>query len=155
MPQLGDLLKAGSILYRAKAQTAREVLEQMTQNAAAVFGVDASNALEHAIARENLGGTGIGEGVAVPHARLNDLKGPIGVFALLDEAVDFEAPDGRGADLVFLLLSPEDSGAVHLKALAKITRVLRSAPLRASLRAARSKEAIFAILTHAETEQVA
>lgn len=155
MPRLGELLKPESVVYRLKGETRKEILANMAETAAAAYGADKAVILENALARESLGGTGVGEGVAVPHARIKDLPNSVGVFALLETQNDFEAPDGKPADLVFLLLSPEDSGASHLKALAKITRVLRQPALRASLRAARSAEALFAVLTEVEREQVA
>lgn len=155
MPNLGELLRANSVIYRARGTTRKEVLASLAVAAANAFGADETLVYENALAREALGGTGVGDGVAVPHARIKDLEKSCGVFALLEAPVDFEAPDGKPADLVFLLLSPEDSGADHLKALAKITRALRQPSLRASLRAARSGEALLAVLTALESEKVA
>jgi PTS system nitrogen regulatory IIA component len=155
MPNLGELLKPDSVICRDKGANRKEVLANLAKAAANAFGADELLVLENALAREALGGTGVGEGVAVPHARVRGLEKSCGVFALLETAVDFEAPDGRPSDLIFLLLSPEDSGAEHLKALAKITRALRQPSLRASLRAARSAEALLAVLTQGEREQVA
>lgn len=147
MPKLGYLVNAESVLYRVKGTKRNDVLKRMCQTAQEVFGIDAADAYENAMKREALGGTGVGEGVAVPHARIGGLEKSVGVFALLEKPVDFEGPDGVEADLVFLLLSPEESGANHLKALAKVTRIMREAQNRASLRAARSAAALHAILT--------
>lgn len=156
MPKLGDLVTAQSVLYRAKGANRREILKRLCTTAHEVYGVDVDEAFESALKREALGGTGVGEGVAVPHARIKGLTKSVGVFALLEKAVDFEGPDNIAADLVFLILSPEDSGASHLKALAKVTRIMREPQNRSSLRAARSAAALLAILTDKdENSQVA
>ena len=122
MPDLADLIRADAIVFRIKAQTKNEVLLAMAEAAVSAYGVDLSATLESTLERERLGSTGVGEGVAIPHARLKGLKAPAAVLALLDPPIDFEAPDGRPADIVVLLLSPEDAGADHLKALARISR---------------------------------
>ncbi len=155
MPNLGELLKTDAILFKINGTDRRDVLSQMAEAAAKIYGIDPVIALENLLAREYLGGTGISDGVATPHARLKDLDRTIGVFALLDEAVDFDAADGRASDLVFMLLSPEDSGSMHLKALSKVTRVLRQASVRASIRSARSAPAIAAIFAQNAQDQVA
>src|SRR5690606_7608357 len=95
--------------------------------------------------RERLAGTGVGEGVAVPHAFVPGLTRPIGAFARLEPAQDFDALDGRPADLVFLLLSPPDKGADHLKAVARISRFMRRPEVREKLRAARGAEELYAL----------
>ena len=155
MPNLGDLLKPDAILFKIKGGDRKSVLSQMADSAGAIYGIDPIIALENLLAREHLGGTGISDGVATPHARLKDLDRTIGVFALLDEATDFDAADGRNCDLVFMLLSPEDSGSMHLKALSKVTRILRQAGVRASIRAARSAPAVAAIFAQSAQDQVA
>ncbi|WP_240006111.1 PTS sugar transporter subunit IIA [Pseudaquidulcibacter saccharophilus] len=156
MPKLGDLVNAHSVLYRAKGANRREVLKRLCTTAHDAYGVDADEAFENAMKREALGGTGVGEGVAVPHARIKGLAKSVGVFALLEKPTDFEGPDNIAADLVFLILSPEDSGASHLKALAKVTRIMREPKNRSSLRSARSAAALLALLTDEdESSQVA
>lgn len=155
MPKLGDLLNQDSVIYHAQAMNRLDAIKLLAKQANIAFGIDTNLAFEGTMTREALGGTGVGEGVAVPHARIKGIKQTYGVFALLKEAVDFESPDNKPADLVFMLLSPEESGANHLKALAKITRMLRQPAIRASLRAARSQSALLALLINAETPQVA
>lgn len=147
MADLADLIAPGAVLHKARAAGKRELLESLAAIAAQEYGVNAALAHEAAMERERLGGTGVGEGVAVPHARVRDLPRPAVVVALLDAPIDFDGPDGRPADIVFLLLSPEDAGADHLKSLARVTRVLRKAEVRQALRAARSAPAAFALLT--------
>lgn len=155
MPNLGDLLKSEAILFKMNGADRRSVLSQMADTASSIYGIDATVALENLLARENLGGTGISDGVATPHARLKGLDKTIGVFALLEDATDFDAADGKACDLIFMLLSPEDSGSMHLKALSKVTRILRQAGVRASIRAARSAPAIAAIFAQTAQDQVA
>ncbi|MFM1975764.1 MAG: hypothetical protein RL145_610 [Pseudomonadota bacterium] len=155
MPDLADLIRADAIVFRIKAQTKNEVLLALSEAAVAAYGVDLSATLESTLERERLGSTGVGEGVAIPHARLKGLKAPAAVLALLDPPVDFEAPDGRPADIVVLLLSPEEAGADHLKALARISRLLRRQDIRDGLRAARSAAAIHAVTTHSSASEAA
>jgi len=154
MPDLADLIRADAVVFRIKAQTKNEVLLAMAEAAVSAYGVDLSATLESTLERERLGSTGVGEGVAIPHARLKGLKCPAAVLALLDPPIDFEAPDGRPADIVVLLLSPE-AGADHLKALARISRLLRRQDIRDGLRAARSAAAIHAFTSHSSTSEAA
>ena len=97
--------------------------------------------------RERLGSTGIGHGVAIPHGKVGSLKNIFAVFARLDQAIDFEAVDDEPVDLIFLLLAPEGAGADHLKALARISRLLREPAALEKLRASADKSALYAVLT--------
>lgn len=155
MPDIADLIRADAIVFRIKAQTKNEVLLAMSEAAVSAYGVDLSATLESTLERERLGSTGVGDGVAIPHARLKGLKSPAAVLALLDPPIDFEAPDGRPADIVVLLLSPEDAGADHLKALARISRLLRRQDMRDGLRAARSAAAIHAYTNQTSASEAA
>ncbi|MCZ8283429.1 MAG: PTS sugar transporter subunit IIA [Aquidulcibacter sp.] len=155
MPDLADLIRADAIVFRIKAQTKNEVLLAMAEAAVTAYSVDLSATLESTLERERLGSTGVGEGVAIPHARLKGLKAPAAVLALLDPPINFEAPDGRPADIVVLLLSPEEAGADHLKALARISRLLRRQDIRDGLRAARSAAAIHAFTSHNSNSEAA
>jgi nitrogen PTS system EIIA component len=144
MVDLADLISADAIVHRIKSQQKSEVLHEMALAAVKAYGVDLSATLESTMERERLGGTGISDGVAIPHARLKGLMGPKAVLAVLDPGVDFDAPDGRPCDIIVLLLSPDDAGADHLKALARISRLLRRQEIRDGIRAARSAAAIHA-----------
>jgi nitrogen PTS system EIIA component len=155
MADLADLISAEAIVYRLKASQKNEVLLEMTELAVKAYGVDLSATLESTLERERLGGTGVGDGVAVPHARLKGLSAPKAVLAVLDSAIDFDAADGRPADIIVLLLSPEDAGADHLKALAKISRLLRRQEIRDGIRAARSAAAIHAFTSDVGATQAA
>jgi PTS system nitrogen regulatory IIA component len=105
--------------------------------------------------REKLGSTGFGGGAAIPHGRIEGLTAVFGMFARLETPIDFQAVDGIPVDLVFLLLSPPDAGADHLKALASVSRAFRDRQILAKLRGARSKDALFALLAGVETRDAA
>jgi PTS system nitrogen regulatory IIA component len=108
--------------------------------------IDARAAFDAVLMRERLNGTGLGEGVATPHAPLAGLKRPIAAFARLEPPQDFEAMDNRPADLVFMLLSPPDKSADHLKALSRVARFLKHADVREKLRAARGADELYALI---------
>ena len=113
-------------------------------------GYDSKTILASLNEREKLGSTGFGSGVAIPHGKLDGLPHVLGYFARLTAPIDFQAVDGLPVDLVFLLLSPTDAGADHLKALAGVSRLLRDRQMAAKLRGARSNDAMFALLAGVE-----
>lgn len=133
------------ILPKLHATSRRQALQLMIDAAADSAVFDARVALDAALLRERLSGTGVGEGVAIPHARTPGLAQTISVFARLEPAVDFGAMDGLPADLAVLLLTPADHGADHLKALAEASRALRRAETRQTLREARGLEGLLAV----------
>jgi PTS system nitrogen regulatory IIA component len=155
MPDLVDLIHPDAIVFRIKAQTKNEVLLAMAEVAVKAYGVELSATLESTLERERLGSTGVGDGVAIPHARLKGLGAPKAVLALLDPAIDFDAPDGRPADVIVLLLSPDEAGADHLKALARLSRLLRRQDVRDGLRSARSAAAIHAFTSQGLASEAA
>lgn len=146
MNDLTDLLAPGAVLHRVRAPTKKAALEALSKAAADALGLQPRDVLDAVLERERLGGTGVGDGVAIPHARLRDLDRVTGLFARLDPAHDFDGPDGRPCDLVFMLLAPQDAGADHLRALARVSRALRRADVREKLRAAATDKAILALL---------
>jgi PTS system nitrogen regulatory IIA component len=146
MADPGELLPASGVLPRVRAGTKREALEAICATAAAALSLDASLLLEAVLEREALGGTGVGDGVAIPHARIAGPERVTGFFARLDPPQSFDAHDGKPCDLVFMLVAPLDAGADHLKALALVSRTLRRADLREKLRAAETAQAIRALL---------
>lgn len=146
MNELSDLVSADAILPRVLVTSRRQAIQTLCDSLARSAGIDARVAFDAVLIRERLSGTGMGEGVAVPHASVAGLKRPIGAFARLEPAQDFDALDGRPADLVFLLLSPIDKGADHLKAFARISRFMRRAEMREKLRNARGAEELYALL---------
>jgi PTS system nitrogen regulatory IIA component len=148
LPQstLGDLLLPNAVIARARWQGRKQVLQEMSAVMAQVLNLDSKEVFEAVMERERLGSTGVGEGVAIPHARIESLKRPVGGFARLMETADFDAIDERKADLVFMLLAPTDAGAEHLRALARAARVFRQEQVRTAQRKAPSEDAILAIL---------
>jgi PTS system nitrogen regulatory IIA component len=147
MSGLGDLILPRAVIPRARWQSRKQVLSEMAAAMAEAARLSSRDVFEALQERERLGSTGVGEGVAIPHARIEGLQRPIGGFARLLEPVDFEAIDERKADLVFMLLAPTDSGAEHLRALARVARIFRQEPIRAALRRAQTAEAVLAILS--------
>lgn len=149
MNDLSDLVAPEAILPRLATASRRQALQAMTDVLARVGGVNAREAFDAVLMRERLSGTGMGEGVAIPHAPVQGVMRPIGCFARLDPGQGFDAFDGRPADLVFMLLSPPDKGADHLKALARVSRFLRRAEMRDKLRAARGADDLYALIASA------
>ncbi|MDH3666603.1 MAG: PTS sugar transporter subunit IIA [Paracoccaceae bacterium] len=142
-----DILSANAILPEAPATTARQVLRDLGTLAQRVYGLDAKSVAEALRQRESVASTGMCGGVAVPHAHLPDLGAPVGLFARLRQPVDFGASDGVGVDLVFALLSPTVPCAAHLRALARISRLLRTGDTRRKLRGTDDAPALYALLT--------
>ena len=143
---IGDLLVSGSIAPRLAATSKRQVIATISEIAARSFRLKAHTVFEALMEREALGATGVGHGVAIPHAKVEGLQTVRGVFARVTPPVEFGAVDDEPVDLVFALLSPPDSGSEHLRALARIARALRSAELRGLLRQANGADAIKALL---------
>ena len=144
---LGDLLLPTAIVARARWKGRKQVLAEMSAVMAQALKLDPREVHEAVLERERLGSTGVGEGVAIPHARIETLSRPVGGFARLVEAADFEAIDERPADLIFMLLAPTDAGADHLRALARAARVFRQERIRSALRQAQTEDAVLAILS--------
>ncbi len=143
---IGDLLDRGAISPRVTATSKRQALKVAAELAARSLGIKASDALEALLAREAVGSTGVGYGVAVPHARVPGLTRLRGVFVRLEQPVEFGAVDDRPVDLIFALFAPPEASGEHLRALARVSRLLRQAELREQLRQARGSDAIHALL---------
>jgi PTS system nitrogen regulatory IIA component len=145
MPLL-DLVAQNAIIPALKANSKKQVLQELAAKAAQLSGQDERTIFEVLLQREKLGSTGVGNGIAIPHGKLPKLAKLFGVFARLDRSVDFEALDGQPIDLVFLLLAPEGAGADHLKALARVARLLRDPEVAQKLRDSRDADALYAVL---------
>ena len=122
---LSDIIDARSVFPALKAQSKKQLLLEIAGAAAGRAGIDQRIIFETILTREKLGSTGLGQGIAIPHGKFPGLKRVHGFFARLAQPLDFDAVDGEPVDLVFLLLAPEHAGADHLKALARISRLLR------------------------------
>jgi nitrogen PTS system EIIA component len=153
--QLADFLDCDAIKTALPAGNKRSLMKQLADIAAQRIGAEPAAVLAGLNEREQLGSTGFGQGVAIPHSKIDGLPQIYGLFARLSEPVDYKAIDGRPIDLVFLLLSPPDSGADHLKALAAISRVTRDAGTLERLRGARSRDALAAVLMGADERDAA
>ncbi|MCH2456754.1 MAG: PTS sugar transporter subunit IIA [Henriciella sp.] len=143
---LTSLLAEGVILEPSSADSRKQALTLLSQALAAKTKLDARDIFDAVMERERLGSTGVGEGVAIPHARIDRLSHPIGGFLRLESGVDFDAVDERPCDLVFMLIAPVGSGADHLRALAQVSRTLRQPHIREALRKAENESAIRKIL---------
>lgn len=144
---LGDLIDPEAILPALKANSKKQVLQELSEKAAERTGLGEREIFERIAQRERLGSTGVGNGIAIPHGKLDNLDRFVGVFGHLQRPVDFEALDDQPVDLVFLLLAPEGAGADHLKALSKIARLLRDPATVSQLRTARDADMIYALMT--------
>jgi PTS system nitrogen regulatory IIA component len=143
---IGELLARDSVAARVSVSSKRMALSAAADLAARKLGRPSAEILEALLERETLGSTGVGQGVAVPHARLEGLDRLTGLFLKLEQPIAFDAVDDRPVDLLFVLLAPKDSGVEHLRALARVSRLLRQGELREQLRQARSADTVYALL---------
>lgn len=148
---LGDLISPEAVVPSLKTQSKKQLLQELSVRAARIANLPERDIFDVLWQREHLGSTGLGHGVAIPHGKLAGLKRIVGVFARLTEPVDFDAVDGDPVDIVFLLLAPEGAGADHLKALARISRLLREGSAVEKLRASNDAATLYALLTQEET----
>jgi PTS system nitrogen regulatory IIA component len=155
MSDLSDLISIQAIDADLVVANKKGLLQQLAAAAAKQLGVPAKQIVTALTAREKLGSTGFGAGTAIPHGKIEGLSKVFGYFARLTPPIDFQAVDGLPVDLVFLLLSPTDAGADHLKALASVSRVFRDRATVAKLRGARSRDALFALLAGVEARDAA
>jgi nitrogen PTS system EIIA component len=145
--QIADLLSPDGVLPSLKVKDKKHLLAQLADKASQLTQVTERRIVETLTERERLGTTGVGQGIAIPHGRLPDINKIVGVFARLDSPIEYEAVDNQPVDLVFMLLAPEGAGADHLKALARVSRLLRNQAACDKLRKATTSEALYAILT--------
>ena len=153
--EIVDLIEAGAVVSNLKATSKKQALQELAKRSAAITGLSERTIFDVLLERERLGTTGVGNGVAIPHGKLADIKKLHGLFARLDTPIDFDAIDEQPVDLIFLLLAPVEAGADHLKALARVSRLLRDRKICDKLRGTDSAEAIYALLTDAAASQAA
>jgi len=144
--QIADLLSPGGVIAALKVQGKKQLLQELSARAATLVHLPERRVFDTLNERERLGTTGVGQGIAIPHGRLADIEKIVGVFARLETPIEYEAVDNQPVDLVFMLLAPEGAGADHLKALARVSRLLRNQTACEKLRAANNVEALYAIL---------
>ena len=144
--EMHDLLFPDAVIANLRVGSKKQVLQELAKRAADLTELPERSVFEVLLERERLGTTGIGHGIAIPHGKLAGIKQLCGLFAKLDKPIDFEAIDEQPVDLIFLLLAPEGAGADHLKALARISRMLRDEGLCEKLRGSDSADALYALL---------
>lgn len=144
---LSDLITPYGVMPALKAANKKQALQLLADRAADLTGLNATDIFNTLIQRERLGSTGVGAGIAIPHGKLPNLRHTVGLFARLDEPIDFESIDEEPVDIIFVLLAPENAGADHLKALARISRLLREPRSVEKLRGCRDRAALYAVMT--------
>lgn len=143
---ISDILAPEAILPAVKASGKKQALREIGHAAAARYGLEPGAVIEGLLSREKLGSTAMGSGVAIPHTRIEGVDRIIGIFARMQKPIEFDAADGQAVDLMFALLAPVEAGADHLRALAKVSRLMRDPELRGKLRASDNAEALFALM---------
>ena len=143
---LTDLIAPNAVIPVLKVTSKKQAIQGLAVHAAKLTAHNDRTIAEILLQREKLGSTGVGNGIAIPHGKLPKLGKLFGMFARLEHPVDFEALDGQPVDLIFLLLAPEAAGADHLKALARIARLLRDPDVAQKLRASQDADAVYAVL---------
>ena len=152
---ISEILSPDAIFTSIKASSKKRVLQEISVGISNIYGLEQTKVFLALQEREKLGPTGMGHGVAIPHARINSISSIKGVFAKLINPLDFGSMDSQNVDLIFVLIAPHESGANHLKALAKVSRILRNKSTCEKLRSTIDKSALYSILTTDEEIQAA
>ncbi len=153
--EIEDIVKPDAVRAGLKVQSKKRLIQEVAELAGQVLRLDVERVRAAIAERETLGPTGVGNGVAIPHARLDGISHVTGVFVRLDHAIEYESVDRKPVDLVFALFAPESAGAEHLKALARVSRTLRDEGVLAKLRSTDNAAAIYAILTEGAASRAA
>ncbi|WP_420403363.1 PTS IIA-like nitrogen regulatory protein PtsN [Nisaea sp.] len=153
--EIAEILIPEGVIPHLKVTSKKQALQELSRRAADVTGLGQREIFDVLLERERLGTTGMGDGIAIPHGKLPGLNRLYGIFARADRAVEFDAIDDKPVDIIFLLLAPESAGADHLKALARVSRLLRDKGTCEKIRGADSVDAIYALLTEATASNAA
>ncbi len=153
--EISDLISAKSVIPDLRATSKKQALQDLSKRAAEITGLHERAVFDVLMEREKLGTTGVGNGIAIPHGKLSSLDRLYGLFARLERPVDFHSIDEQPVDLIFLLLAPESAGADHLKALSRISRLLRDKAVCEKLRGTDDGEALYALLIESTENQAA
>ena len=153
--QLSDIIRPESVKLLSGTTSKKRLFHEIGQLADAAYGIEASTVIDALMERESLGPTGVGQGVALPHARIASVTDVCGLFIRLDRPLDFESIDKQPVDIVFALFAPENAGVEHLRALALVSRTLRDSGIRAKLRANDNVTTLYTILTDESAFQAA
>ena len=152
---IADLISPASVVANLRVGSKKQALQDLTKRAAETTGLSERAIFEVLLERERLGTTGVGNGIAIPHGKLPGLRQLYGLFARLETPIDFDSVDEQPVDLIFLLLAPEAAGADHLKALARVSRLLRDRAVCEKLRGADQADAMYALLTESAASHAA
>jgi len=153
--ELTDLIGPEDVVVNLRSNCKKTLLNDLAELAGEKTGIASRKIFETLLERERLGTTGIGNGIAIPHGKLEEIKGIKGIFAVLDKPIDFDAVDEQPIDIVFLLLADDKDGAEHLKMLSRIARLLRSNSFVSDLRNAKTADALYILLTNQEASNAA
>jgi len=153
--EINDLITIECVVPGLKVTSKKQALQELAKRAAEITGEAERSIFDVLMERERLGTTGVGHGIAIPHGKLANLDRLYGLFARLDQAIDFNSIDEQPVDIIFLLLAPESAGADHLKALARVSRLLRDNDVCEKLRKTEEPEALYALLTQGSSSQAA
>ncbi|PPB82514.1 phosphotransferase IIA-like nitrogen-regulatory protein PtsN [Albidovulum inexpectatum] len=152
---ISSFLDPAAVRVLSQASSKKRLFHELAETAHTVYGIDSAEAVDALQERESLGPTGVGHGVALPHARLENLDRVVGVFIKLEKPLDFDSIDRQPVDLIFGLFAPKDSGVEHLKALATVSRTLRDEAICAKLRANDAPATLHAIMTESQASKAA
>lgn len=141
-----DFITQDAIIPALRGHSKKQILQELSERAAELSGLDEREIFEAVVKREKLGSTGVGNGIAIPHGKMRHLGRMIGVFGRAPRPVDFEALDDEPVDLFFLLLAPEEAGADHLKALSRVARMLRNPETVSALRGADDRQGLYGLM---------
>jgi PTS system nitrogen regulatory IIA component len=153
--EISDLLRPEGVIANLRATSKKQALQELARKAAELTHEHERAIFDVLLERERLGTTGVGAGIAIPHGKLPGLKRLFGVFARLEKPINFESIDDQPVDLIFLLLAPGTAGADHLKALARVSRLLRDRSVCEKLRGSDNADALYALLTESATSHAA
>ncbi len=153
--EITEILTPERVVADLRATSKKQALQELARHAAKITGLNERAIFDVLLERERLGTTGVGNGIAIPHGKLNELDGLYGLFARVEKPVDFDAIDDDPVDLIFVLLAPEGAGADHLKALARVSRLLRDKNVCQKLRGSESNEALYSVLIEQGESQAA
>jgi len=150
-----DLISPDAVIASLRATSKKQALQELARKAAELTGLEERRIFDVLLERERLGTTGVGNGIAIPHGKLPELTRLYGIFARLDKPIDFDSIDDEPVDLIFLLLAPESAGADHLKALARVSRLLRDRTICSKLRGCDTADGLYAVLTQTPASHAA
>lgn len=153
--EIADLIRPHAVVPNLRVTSKKQALQELAKRAAEITGLPERRIFEVLVERERLGTTGVGNGIAIPHGKLSELTDLKALFARLETPIDFDAIDEQPVDLICVLLAPESAGADHLKALARVSRLLRDRQVCEKLRGSESADAIYAILTESAASRAA